>query len=105
MSTRLTHAGSGAGYDDYLVSQIHRQILRVSLEPLFFHMETRDTGRLDHPDTVFLHVMTVIVPPAFEYTVGHLHQIMHPPNAICRELFPLFRISKADVSGLQRLDL
>src|ERR1700730_3030580 len=80
MSTRFTHAGGGAGYDDDFVSQVHCWILR--LKPLFLGMETRNAGGLDHPYTSFLYVIVVVMPPPFKYAVGHPHKIMHPPDAM-----------------------
>src|SRR3984957_7251117 len=51
-------------------------------EPPFFRMDTRDAGCLDHPYAMFFYVLVVIMAPSFKYTVGHLHEIMHSPDAV-----------------------
>src|SRR6202011_1276857 len=59
-------------------------------------MDTRDAGCLDHPYAMFFYVLVVIMAPSFKYTVGHLHKIMHPPDAI--------RGGRADGGDLRRKD-
>src|SRR5580693_5505409 len=56
--------------------------VRFIVEPPFFRMDARDAGCLDHPRIMFFYVLVVIMTPSFKYTVGHLHEIMHPPDAI-----------------------
>src|SRR5882672_6614938 len=67
------------------------------LEPLFFRMDTRDAGCLDHPHVMFFHVLVVIMAPSFKYAAGHLHKIMHPPDAS--------RGSGADEGDLRQKDV